>query len=314
MTAPAAAAMTLRGVRKRYGRTNALDGLELEVPRGSVCGLIGPNGAGKTTTFGIAGGFLSADEGTVDLLGEGPFDPQKHVGRITLLPQDCELNPHVPVRDLLAHFARLQGLSAADAARDAARVLAMVELADRGGSKIRTLSHGMRRRVAIAQAFLGEPELVLLDEPTNGLDPELVVKMRELFRAQRGKRTLVVSSHNLAELEAACDHVIFLEAGRCVKAGSLQEVTRVGAVVRIALAARVPLDAITSALPGARIDWEAPATLVIAAEGHDVGSLNALALPALLGAGARVLEVRSGRSLEEAYLQARAAAAAQAAK
>lgn len=290
-------ALVMRGVRKRYGRIAALDGLDFEVPRGTVCGLIGPNGAGKTTAFGIVGGFLVADAGEVSILGEGAFDSAKHVGRVTLLPQDCELNPHTPVRDLLAYFATLQGMTRTEAKKAADRALDLVALSDRAGSKIRQLSHGMRRRVAVAQAFLGEPELVLLDEPTNGLDPELVVRMRELFRSQRGKRTLVVSSHNLLELEAACDHVVFLEKGKCVRAGSLAEVTKRAAMVRIALESRIAFDAPA----GTVIDWEG-STLVVTGDVASAADLNARVLPLLIAAGARIVEVRPGQSLEAVYL------------
>ena len=298
-------ALVLRGVVKRYGRVTALDGLDVVVPRGVVCGMIGPNGAGKTTTFGIVGGYIEPDAGAVDLLGEGRFDPAKHRGRITLLPQDCELNPHTPVRDLLTFFARLQGMTAREAVHDADRVLDLVALTDRAQSRVRQLSHGMKRRVAVAQALLGDPQLVLLDEPTNGLDPELVVRMREVFVAQRGRRTLIVSSHVLAELEAACDHVIFLERGKCVRQGPIAEVTQRGARVRITLETRVDAD-LAAAVPGLVVRWE-DAMLVLTAPGRDAASVNAAVLPVLLAAGARILEVRLGETLEAAYMDARAA-------
>jgi ABC-2 type transport system ATP-binding protein len=294
-------AVRLTGVRKRFGRVTALDGLDLAIPRGVVCGMVGPNGAGKTTTFSIAGGFLHADAGSVDLLGEGPFDSKRHAGRITMLPQDCELNPHTPVVDLLAFFAQLQGLAPRAARAEAERVLEMVSLTDRAASKIRQLSHGMRRRVAVAQAFLGNPELVFLDEPTNGLDPDLVLKMRELFRSQGGKRTLIVSSHNLGELEAACDYVVFLEHGRCVKSGSLADVTRRGAMIRVLLEARIALEPLAASLPGIATTWEEN-TLVLTSASGDAAALNARALPALIAGGARILEVRRGQSLEAVYM------------
>jgi len=168
-------ALSLRGVDKAYGKTTALRGLDLDVPAGALVGLIGPNGAGKTTAFGIVGGTVRPDAGRIDVLGAGPFDPAQHAGRVGLLPQDSELNPHTPVRDLLRFFGRLQGLGRRQAEVEADRVPTLVELRERAGSKIRQLSHGMRRRVAVAQALLGSPELVLLDEPTSGLDPDLVV-------------------------------------------------------------------------------------------------------------------------------------------
>ncbi len=296
-------ALRLRGVRKRYGKTTALDGLDLDVPRGSLLGLIGPNGAGKTTTFGIVSGTIRPDEGAVDVLGDGPFDPARHAGRVTVLPQDCELSPHSSARQLLTFYARLTGMSASEARRDAERVLDLVLLRDRADVRVGQLSHGMRRRLAVAQALLGDPELVLLDEPTGGLDPHLVVEMREVLRAQRGTRTLVVSSHILADLEAICDRVAFIEAGRCVESGAVDELTRQSGQVRIRLASPIELD--PALFEGRDARAEGDVIVVFAAEGEDAAGLNASVLPRLIERGARVLEVRLGQSLETAYMASR---------
>lgn len=303
MTAPA---LRLRGVHKRYGKTVALDGLDLEIPTGALVGLVGKNGAGKTTTFGIVGGTVRPDAGVVDVLGGGPFDPMRHAGRLGLLPQDSELNPHTPVRDLLRFFARLQGLSSEEASREADRVLDLVDLRDRAGSRIRQLSHGMRRRVAVAQALLGQPALVLLDEPTSGLDPDLVVRVRELLARERGKRTLVVSSHVLADLEAVCDHVVFVESGRVTHAGPLAEVTGRGERLCVVLADPPPLELLRAWSPALEAEADGTTLLVRVPAGEDVAALNARLLPWLLAQGARVLEVRRGRSLESAYMERRA--------
>src|SRR5438105_3208117 len=124
-------ALRLRGVKKRFGRLEALRGIDLTVPRGSIFGLIGPNGAGKTTTFSICCGFLRPDGGSIDVLDAGPFDPHVHKGRVTSLPQDAALGPETSGRDHLIYLARLQGIPAARAATAAAEALAMVGLADR---------------------------------------------------------------------------------------------------------------------------------------------------------------------------------------
>jgi len=300
-------ALRLAGVRKRYGRTVALDGLDLEVPRGSVLGLVGPNGAGKTTTFGIVSGAVRPDAGAIDVLGQGPFDPSRHAGRVAVLPQDCELNPFSSARQLLTFFARLAGMTRAEARRDAERVLELVQLTDRADSRVRQLSHGMRRRLAVAQALLGDPELVLLDEPTGGLDPHLVVEMREVLRTQAGERTLVVSTHILADLETTCDHVAFIEAGRCVKSGCVEKVTRRGAVVRVRLADPVvDLEAVADLLEGRDPRLEGDVLVYTLAPGEEPAAVQSELLPALIARGARVLEVRLGDSLESAYLETRA--------
>ena len=301
-------ALRLRGVRKAYGSIQALKGLDVEVPRGVVCGLVGPNGAGKTTAFGIIGGVLKPDAGEVDLLGAGPFDPRAHAGRVTLLPQDCELNPHTAVEDLLVFYGRLQGLSRADARRDASRCLDLVDLSDRRRMRIKQLSHGMRRRVAVAQAFLGSPELVLLDEPTSGLDPTQVIRLRELFQAQSGQRTLIISSHVLHELQATCDHVVMMDEGICTLSGSIEEVTRVGQRVTVHVRGEVPLQALRETLPEATIEQHGELLVIHGPPGATVSELNARALRLLLDHEVPIEAVERGQSLEARWLDTRAEA------
>ncbi|MHC4200431.1 MAG: ABC transporter ATP-binding protein [Planctomycetota bacterium] len=296
-------ALEFRDVHKRYGSLRALDGLSFAIPARSITGFIGPNGAGKTTSFGIAAGQLTGDSGEVSVFGNGPYSPGRHRGRLTVLPQDSDFPLHMPVRGLLIAYARLQGLSAAAAARSADAAIEMVSLAERAHAPIKTLSHGMRRRVAVAQAFLGEPELVLLDEPTSGLDPEHVASLRDAFASQRGKRTIVISSHILKELEEVCDHVVFIERGHCRRAGSMAEVTRRGGLVRVRLAGSVPLEPLAVKLPDLRFSWFTEEVLSVEApEGWTPARTNALLLPALIESGAGVLEVLVGETLEAVYL------------
>ncbi|RME28761.1 MAG: ABC transporter ATP-binding protein [Deltaproteobacteria bacterium] len=301
-------ALRIRGLRRRYGATVALDGLDLDVPRGVICGLVGPNGAGKTTTMGIVAGLIRPDAGTVDVLGEGPFDPTRHAGRVGLLPQDCAMPASLPVGEVLAYYGRLQGLSTSMARRAADRLLDEVDLADRAGQRIGQLSHGMRRRVAVAQALIGDPELVLLDEPTSGLDPHLVVRMRALLRTRRGRCTIVVSSHILAELEATCDHVIFMERGRCTAAGSMAELTGRSRQVIVELEPGLDAPALVPSLQGAGLRAQVDGTrlVVTGPTGEGTAALNARLLPVLLAAGAPIVEVQAGRSLEATWMASRA--------
>ncbi len=183
-----------------------------------------------------------------------------------------------------------------------------VALEDRAGARIKTLSHGMRRRVAIAQALLGSPDLVLLDEPTSGLDPELVIRMRDVFASHRGKRTLVVSSHNLLELEALCDHVVFIERGRCTQSGSMADVTEQGLIMRYAVENAVELAQLQTAHPELEMAWEGTGLVVRGSGSWTPASLNATILPYLLHMNAGVLEIRRGKSLEDAYLAGKAEA------
>lgn len=310
-------ALWMHAVSKRYGRIAALQGLSLSVPRGAICGLVGPNGAGKTTAFGVALGFVKPDEGEVSVLGEGPFDPWRHKGRVGVLPQDCELNPHTPVDALLRGFARLQGRSAKQADHDVDAILDEVELSDRRGALIRQLSHGMKRRVSVAQALLGAPELILLDEPTNGLDPELMVRMRAVLRRRGGERTLVVSSHVLAELEAICDHIVFMEAGTCIRAGSLAELTDrqrrlryqlgrpAGAALQVTAGEGPPMTLqarLEAAVPGLQIEAVDQTLLLTAPAGLEAATLNARCIPLILASGCPLLEVLAGERLESAWM------------
>lgn len=300
------AALRLEGVDKSYGllrKYKALDGLTFSVPRGSICGLIGPNGAGKTTTFSVLCGFLPADSGVVDVLGEGPFDPMRHKGRVGVLPQDADIGLRQTPRELLEHLGRLQGLPAAEARSEGARLLEQLNLGPRAGHPLATLSHGMRRRVAVAMALIGSPELVLLDEPTSGLDPRQNQDLRALLFGLKGRCTLVISSHVLAELELLCDYVVMVDRGRCVRAGRTEEVTAQrqqevwtlgpGTFDLEPLRSRLPGH--TFSLDGAELSHEAPVdvdldeTSVVIA-----GEIARQALP-LRG-------LRRGHSLERAFL------------
>ena len=219
-------ALETRNLVKRYGRRRVLDGFTLAVPRGAVLGLVGANGAGKTTWMMTVAGLLRPASGTIDILGGGPFNAAVHAGRLALLPQDSELPLEATPTGLFYRFGRLQGLSAEAARRSAVEVLKAVNLADRAKSSIRSLSHGMRTRVRVAQCFLGNPELVLLDEPLNGLDPLEADRLRRFLRSRAGNQTIIISSHNLHDVEQLCTHVAFVENGRVTRMDTLSELTR----------------------------------------------------------------------------------------
>ena len=301
-----------RDLVKVYGRRRALDGFTLTVPQGAVMGLVGPNGAGKTTWMMTVAGFLRPTSGMIDILGRGPFDAVVHSGRIAILPQDSELPLEATPSELLYRYGRLQGLSPAAARASVAEVLAAVNLADRAHNAVRTLSHGMRKRAMLAQCFIGSPELVLLDEPLNGLDPAEQDRMRRFILSRRGRQTIVVSSHNLNDIEILCSHVAFVEKGRVARTSTVRALTASAGRAEYVLA-RVPsprdaLDAaLAAALPTVRFTWrvgaENGATLVCTfdAASMDAAAVNHAVLPVLL-AHADVLSVSTGVSLEQAYL------------
>lgn len=299
-----APAIRMRDVVKTYHGVRALDGLSFDVPKGAICGLVGPNGAGKTTCFGVIGGYLAVKSGEVDVLGAGPFSIAKHAGRIGMTPQDAALESHLRVRVQLAQLARLQGIAGGDVEREVDRVLELVGLLSERNKRIGHLSHGMRRRVTLAQAFLGNPELILLDEPTSGLDPELVAQVRDLIGFLRGDRTVLVSSHVLADLEAVCDHVVFMERGRATKDGALADVTRRSEQVAVHFEGDVPdLVEAKAKLPQLEISVQKSMIVAQARHASSPQEINASLLPVLLQCGVRIVEVRTGESLESAYLQ-----------
>ena len=300
------AALVTRGLVKRYGRRTALDGFSLTVPRGAILGMVGPNGAGKTTWMMMVAGFVQPDAGTMDVLGRGPFDAAVHSGHLSILPQDSALPLEGRTASVLCGYARMQGLRAAEARREVAELLEAVNLSDRADSSIRSLSHGMRMRVRLAQCFLGAPELVLLDEPLNGLDPREADRMRRFLQSRRGRQTLVVSSHNLHDIEMLCTHVAFVEKGRVVRTATLTDLTRAASSVTCVLAAE-PTDvaALAAAVPGATFTWQAESRTLVCTFGRDAGdaaAVNRRLLPALL-AQTDVLAVSPGISLEQVYLK-----------
>ncbi|MBA4386705.1 MAG: ABC transporter ATP-binding protein [Verrucomicrobia bacterium] len=300
-------ALELKDVRKRYGKRLALDGLNLGVPAGSVCGLVGSNGAGKTTAMAVTVALVRHEGGTVNVLGDGPFDATKHAGRVSLMPQDSLMPPYARVAEILSFYAALQGIPHRLVHEEVTRVIGLVHLSDRAGSQIRTLSHGMRRRVAIAQCLLGEPDLVLMDEPTSGLDPREVQNLREVLQKRKPGQTVVISSHILSELERMCDCVAFIDKGKTTLQDSMDAVTGRSSVLNYLLTpGAIPLDRLRQLLP--RVIFESAengGTLVCRYQPADYRpeEVNKHVLESLLQVDIGVIEVRLGSGLEKAYLQ-----------
>ena len=206
----------LTGVGKTFGRTRALDAVELELQPG-ITGLLGPNGAGKTTLLRILATVLAPDTGGVQLLGLAPHDAGERLAirrRLGYLPQDAGLHRGFTAFEFVDYVAILKEMTDSESRHaEVRRVLDLVDLGDVRGRKIKTLSGGMRRRVALAQALLGEPDLLLLDEPTAGLDPEQRLRFRELV-STAPHQTVVISTHQTEDVAALCARVVVLDHGR----------------------------------------------------------------------------------------------------
>ncbi len=300
-------AVRLQNVTRRFGALVAVNALSLEVKRGSVFGLIGPNGAGKTTTFSMLCGFLRPTAGTIEILGHPPSRIVALKGRVGVLPQDALLPPTDRVLDVLTFYGQLQGFDRRKAQTEARRVLELVGLGDALHKKCVELSHGMNKRAALAQAFLGDPELVLLDEPTAGLDPKNAANVREIVESQRQHRTVIISSHNLHELQSMCDAAAIIDRGSIRAAAPMSELTRSSGEVRFQLASAPPvLDAVRALPEVTSVRWDqARSTLVV---GFTPGKIEAEevignVLRLLLEHGVSISGVAKGHSLEERVLE-----------
>jgi ABC-2 type transport system ATP-binding protein len=217
---------------KRYGSTVALDHVSLDLDRGIV-GLLGPNGAGKTTLLSILATVASPDAGTLSVLGHDPADPAGRLEirrRLGYLPQDLGYHRHFTVAAFLDYVAILKEITDARSRRaEVARALAAADLTAQAGKRIRTLSGGMRRRLGLAQALLGTPDLLVLDEPVSGLDPEQRLRFRELLSQLPGDPVVLLSTHQVEDVTAVCSAVVVLLAGRVRFTGSPAELAGLAA-------------------------------------------------------------------------------------
>jgi ABC-2 type transport system ATP-binding protein len=201
---------------KRYGRRTAVDELTVEIPRGTVAGFIGPNGAGKTTTMAMLLGLVRPTAGSGTVLGESIRHPERYINRVGALLEGPAMWPSLTSVDNLTVLARLSGHDE----KRIPEVLDLVGLADRSQDRFGKYSLGMKQRLGIAATLLGQPDLLILDEPTNGLDPVGMSDMRDLIRRVASEdRTVLVSSHVLSELEQVCDWLFIVDHGRLVYSG-----------------------------------------------------------------------------------------------
>ena len=218
----AAPAIHLRGVVKRFGSLTAVDGLDLEVPQGVVLGLLGPNGAGKSTTMKMLTAQSIADEGTISILGhEIPAESKWARARMGVVPQHDNLDEELTVEQNLRMFSFLYRVPRARRKEAIARTMRLAQLSDRGDTPVDDLSGGMRRRLLIVRALLHRPELVLMDEPTVGLDPQVRQELWGVITALRDEgATVLMSTHYIEDAERLSDEVALMAKGRVVERGA----------------------------------------------------------------------------------------------
>ena len=212
--------MQTAGLTKRFGERTVVDDVALGIPQGAVCGFVGPNGAGKTTTIRMLLGLVRPTSGTGTILGGSLAEPASYLHKVGALIESPAFYPQLSGRENLRALARLGSIPLASVEP----VLDRSGLLARAGDKYRSYSLGMKQRLGIAAAMLAGPELLILDEPTNGLDPAGIVEMRGLIRSLAGDGiTVLVSSHLISEIEQICDYVVMIRAGRLVHQGPVTE-------------------------------------------------------------------------------------------
>ena len=232
---------SLRGVEKSYGAVRAMDGIDLEVPEGSVFGLIGPNGAGKTTSMLVISTLLSRDAGQVEVVGVDPEANPAAVRKVLgYMPDSFGFYENLNASEYLDFFAAANKVPAAKRPALIADLLALVDLEQKAATDVNTLSRGMKQRLSLARALIHDPQLLVLDEPASGLDPRARVQLRELIaELSRMGKSVIISSHILSELEGICTHLAVIDDGRVKAQGNLEDIRRtLTATRRVSL--RVP--------------------------------------------------------------------------
>lgn len=285
------AVIETRGLTKTYGTVRALDGLDLSIPRGGVYGVLGPNGAGKSTLFRILLGLIRATDGTASVMG-GPVSEVSHLRRMGSMIETPRFPPFMTARQVLRWLALEHGVGGET---DVPHWLERVGLTQAADRKVRGFSVGMMQRLGVAAALMSRPELIILDEPTSGMDPPGIQEMRALIRslATEDGVTVVLASHQLLEVQRVCDRVAILNKGKLVREGAVSELTAVGERLRLTVSSADKVLTVLGA-EGAR-EGDAVLAAVTRAEGPAL-------IRALVEQGVDIVEARwVGTDLESIF-------------
>ncbi len=295
-------ALSVSGLTKRYGDRTAVDHLDVELPSGVVAGFVGPNGAGKTTTMAMLLGLVRPTSGTGSVLGRSITEPAAYLPRVGALIESPAFYPALTGAQNLRVLATVGGQPRGQIPA----LLDVVGLSERADDRYRSYSLGMKQRLGIAAALLGGPELLILDEPANGLDPQGVREMRSLIAGLAGTgRTVLVSSHDLSELEQVCDWMVLIDTGRSLYQGPTHDLLH-GVAGGLAVVARYPDDhaVLMKVLVGDGHHVDArDGRLVVGVDGADIAELAASVNQAAFDAGIVLAELTPLRTtLEDRYL------------
>jgi ABC-2 type transport system ATP-binding protein len=287
--------LSIKGLSKRYGNVEALRGLDLEIQKGQVFGILGPNGSGKTTTLGIALGVIIPDRGRYSWFGRGTGSALRR--RIGALLEKPNFYPHLSATDNLKLAADIKGTSY----RDIPEKLEMAGILPYADRKFRAFSTGMKQRLAIASAMLGNPEVLVLDEPTNGLDPEGIADVRKMIKgASEQGTTIILASHLLDEVQKVCTHVVVLKSGRRIFNGAVADLLLGSERLEVGSDDPVKLKKVLLEHPAVKsMDEENEMLLVELEEGYKAGEISAYLIKH--GVNITHLSRRSG-SLESEFL------------
>ena len=297
MTEPA---VEIEDLRKRYGGFEALAGVSLTVPRGSVFGLLGPNGAGKSTLVKSLLTIVRPTECRGCLLGKKIGD-RATLSRVGYLPEHARFPEYLTGREVIEFSAGLAKVPVKESRERTTRLLERVGMKDWGDKKLGTYSKGMRQRVGLAQALVNEPEIVFLDEPTDGVDPEGRIEIRKMIEGMKAEgRTVFVNSHLLAEVEQVADSVAILARGKVIQSGKVSDLTRRGRQFEVRTLGPVP----PQVREGLISQGLSVAGDLISLDAEDAMGVQPV-IDLLRGAGIAIREIREARlSLEDIFLQA----------
>ena len=303
----------VKGLTKTYGQHQAARDISFSVAKGEVVGFLGPNGAGKTTTMNMITGYLSPTAGTASVGGHDVLEEPMEVKRlIGYLPENPPLYPEMTVAQYLRFVARLKRIPAAAARADIARILGLTAIADMRDRLIRNLSKGYRQRVGLAQALIGSPPVLILDEPTIGLDPRQIIDIRNLIRDLGREHTIILSSHILPEVTAVCSRVIIIHHGKIVASDTIGNLSRklagtAGLTVRFEgpeAAALAEIKGIADVAKASSMGSREPGTVDVRIQGRGGADVRRPVARALAKAGCTILMMRSADvDLEDIFIQ-----------
>ena len=298
---------------KSFGRVRAVDDVSFSVSKGEILGFLGPNGAGKTTTMRVLTGYLPATSGSARIAGFDVFEQSLQVRRhIGYLPENPPLYPEMAVRPYLEFVARIKGVASADLGIKVNQALHLTNIEDKAGVLIKHLSRGYKQRVGIAQAIVHNPDVVILDEPTVGLDPKQIIEVRKLIKGLAGEHTIILSTHILPEVSVTCDRVVIINKGRIAAVDTPANLTnQLKGAERIQLEVGADADSLRAVImqvngvSNVKIEpAETPDRLAVTVESRADGDIRSAIARRVVDEGFDLYELRAIRlTLEDIFLQ-----------